>query len=180
MLPSSIGAFTNITFFDVNSNYLRGTVPTTVSAWHRLAWFHVSQNQLSGVLPQLPFDRMPGKCALLDHTSGGTNAFQCPWPENATKFCVKFATDRNTNPITNSDCVSPTPLPPAPTPRSSSSGVSTGAFAGGLLAALVLGAYGGMRVQKKRAAAAAAGGTKPPQGTYTQPYVAMGGGGAGI
>ena len=174
-MPSSIGALTNITYFDVNTNFLRGALPSTFANWKRVAFFHVSHNQLSGLLPQLPFDLMRGTCALLDGVDGGTNSFQCPWPTNVTKYCVKFASDGNTYPITNSDCTTPTPPPTPLAPHPSSSGVPTGAFVGGLLAAFVLGAFGGMKIQKKRAAAAAS--TKP-QGSYTQPYMAMGDGAA--
>ena len=115
-LPDSIGAWVDLTKFDVDHNSLTGSLPSTLSQWTKLTlsdgFFDVSMNGLSGVLPALPFAQMPqapewARCRLLSHHYGGTNSFDCPWPKGATEACDKWVQDPTFTgwaPITDSDC----------------------------------------------------------------------------
>jgi hypothetical protein len=77
--------------------------------------FEVYSNALSnGVLPPLPFDQMEGKCLLLDHPSGGSNDFTCPWPVGATEVCEKYDGASWVN-ITDGDCHGKPTSPPRTT-----------------------------------------------------------------
>ena len=111
MLPESLAAWVDITFFSVSGNGLTGSVPAAVAeAWMNLTAFYVDKNKLSGgALPALPFAQMfpIWGCRLLDYHYGGTNSFSCPWPEGATEVCSKYVQNGSYTGyalVTDSDC----------------------------------------------------------------------------
>ena len=123
-LPAAIGAWVNVTLFDVHQSAdLTGTLPSTTARWQALTYFDLSDNHLSGApgalgsspLPALPFATMTN-CALF--LGSGTNRFACPWPAGAKEICTKYSTSAaNWVPVTDADCTSPSPPPtPKPTP----------------------------------------------------------------
>ena len=102
----------------MDSNNLHGTVPASVSNWPMLSAITLSNNHLAGPLPEMSFDKFYQECDLLDHHSGGTNAFTCPLPKGALEKCNKIDDNGNPVPMTDSDCggSAPTPAPGTPTP----------------------------------------------------------------
>lgn len=108
LLPASVTAWVNITYFNVFDNHLQGSLPQGLgSAWGQLTGFNVEINELEGALPSLPFQNMArdkNGCILLDPRDGGDNKFSCPWPPYVTRHCLKLVASGSVL-ITNSDCV---------------------------------------------------------------------------
>ena len=51
MIPQSMGAFTNITHFDVSYNSVMGTIPPELGSWKSIQYFVVAVNNLTGPIP---------------------------------------------------------------------------------------------------------------------------------
>jgi hypothetical protein len=85
-----------------------------MSAFADLTYFNVVINNLHGQLPALPYDKMPKEpghtgCYLLgDSEQGGTNAFECPWPQHVVGNCYKYGRNGRLVLITEEDCREPT------------------------------------------------------------------------
>jgi hypothetical protein len=106
-LPDSIGAFVNITAFNI-ADYggrITGSIPASIKAWKALTSFEIYANMFAGApLPNLPFEQLT-TCTLLDHVWGGHNSFDCPWPTGATDHCKKYAKGGSGSAlITKNDC----------------------------------------------------------------------------
>jgi hypothetical protein len=104
-LPDSIGAFSDITEFQIAQNAVGGTIPKAVGSWGKLGSFNVALNNLHGVLPNLPFSNMT-TCRLLNPVNliaPGNNSFSCPFPLGVAGKCQKFDAS-NWVPITAADC----------------------------------------------------------------------------
>ena len=118
-LSKSIGAWTNIDYFDISTNMLGGEFTADASKWANITWLNIRGNQIKGPLPAIPFGPHTTGCYVLD--AKPTNSLTCPWPNNAVRYCKKSNTtnpkDPNAGyvPITDADCTKPTPTPP-PTP----------------------------------------------------------------
>jgi hypothetical protein len=153
-ISPQVGAFVNLTYFDVSINYMVGPVPANVSRWSQIKYFDVSHNQFSGALPEMPFGQM-NTCGLLwgDSKFDAPNRFDCPWPAGATADCG----------VTNDDCHTPTPAPttapspsptPPPTPPGGGATVPAATIAGVTAAFLAFGACCEWRVRRARTATA--------------------------
>ena len=106
-LPGTIVAFKDIEIFEVGE--LHGSIPLAIaSAWKSMTYFDVYANFFDPApLPALNFQSMQSKdgtknCFLLGE--GYKNKFFCPWPPNATAFCVKARGFGDWVPITDDDC----------------------------------------------------------------------------
>ena len=97
-----IGAFVDMTMFNVGYNSLSGSIPTSLNKCLKLGQLHVQDNKLNGLVPDLPFSGPD--CDLLDPPSP-QNSFECPFPAWAKTNCG----------VTDDQCT-PSPSPPPPTP----------------------------------------------------------------
>ena len=105
-LPPSLAALTDLTWFNLRNNQLRGAVPLELGkAWAKLEFFNVQFNHLSGgMLPAFAFsDSFGNSCYLFAHALNGSNTFNCPWPPGALQHCQKFNGSAYL-PITDNDC----------------------------------------------------------------------------
>jgi hypothetical protein len=50
-LPSAIGKWTGITFFNAGTNKFSGSMPSTIGAWTAIQTFYADTNDFSGTLP---------------------------------------------------------------------------------------------------------------------------------
>ena len=83
------------------------------SLTNKLIGFVVSGNHLTGPMRALPFNAMrlrahqqgwdSSACEFFNHGVGGTNAFECPWPQGAVGFCMNI-TNGSLISITDDDC----------------------------------------------------------------------------
>ena len=114
-LSKSIAAWTNIDYFDINSNMLGGEFTADASKWTKITWLNIRGNQIKGPLPVIPFGPHTTGCYVLD--AKPTNSFTCPWPKNTVHYCQKGNTtnpkdpDAGYVPITDADCTKATPTP---------------------------------------------------------------------
>ena len=105
-VPEALGAWKELQLFGIADNQFEGMLPASASNWRQLTYFTAYNNRLAGgVLPALPFSSML-TCNLLDHADGGSNDFDCPWPEGAKQLCVNFTSGQGGDSvfITDDDC----------------------------------------------------------------------------
>jgi hypothetical protein len=122
-IPTSIGALTKLTLFDVSQELegggggFTGAVPQSMSNCTKLTQFLVGGHHLGGggLLPAIPFDNMGwgsngSGCQLFDvrHSPVPSNRFRCPWPAGAKEHCFKVNVTTSgtwtSYPITDADC----------------------------------------------------------------------------
>ena len=97
---------------------LTGTLPASMSKLTRLVFFKIEANHLHGNLPNLPYQNMPGSsdpfdsgaCNLFDHSNapGGTNSFNCPFPDHVVGNCKMEYAEQKFRLVTANDCTNQT------------------------------------------------------------------------
>jgi hypothetical protein len=93
ILPGSIGAFIDITHFNVEGNAIEGAFPATARMWTKLAFFFVYGNRFSGgPLPVLQWEQMVAQNCLL-FTAPKTNSFNCPFSAGVLANCRVTSAD---------------------------------------------------------------------------------------
>jgi hypothetical protein len=98
-----------------------GTIPASIGSFTSMQSFEVAGNGFTGSLPStIPFANLEGgNCILLQPVF--SNLYACPWPAGTENACLKHTdTTGGTAPITNNDCV-----PPSPAPGNTCTGAST-------------------------------------------------------
>ena len=87
-IDSAVGELSELTMFNVQQNFLVGTLPESIKKLGKLTYFFVAFNHLDGKVPVLPWSQYYDRCDLggdntnLNPETSGNN-FGCPMPSGA-------------------------------------------------------------------------------------------------